>query len=68
MTKSLALTFSLLLPAIAGCSAQPEAEVEGTEASRHVTDRQTSAYSTVIIRNKLVLPGVPKGNPAVTVT
>ncbi|MFQ3324209.1 MAG: hypothetical protein ACI90U_002035 [Pseudomonadales bacterium] len=34
MTKSLVLAFSLLLlPAIAGCSAQPEAEVEGAETA-----------------------------------
>jgi hypothetical protein len=44
MIKSLALTFSLfVLTAIAGCSAQPEAEVEGAETARehrgNVTDR-----------------------------
>jgi hypothetical protein len=44
MSKLLALTFSLLLlTAIAGCSAQPEAEVESAEtAQKHrgnVTDR-----------------------------
>jgi hypothetical protein len=44
MSKSLALTFSiLLLTAIAGCSAQPETAVEGAETARehrgNVTDR-----------------------------
>jgi hypothetical protein len=44
MSKSLALTFSLLLlTAIAGCSAQPETTVEGAETPREhrgsVTDR-----------------------------
>jgi hypothetical protein len=44
MSKSLALAFSLLLlTAIAGCSAQPQAEVEGAETARehrgNITDR-----------------------------
>ncbi|MFT4998486.1 MAG: hypothetical protein ACJA0M_001621 [Chitinophagales bacterium] len=44
MSKSLALAFSLLLlTTIAGCSAQPQAEVEGAETARehrgNITDR-----------------------------
>ena len=44
MSKSLVLTISLLLlAAITGCSAQPEAAVEGAEKARdhrgNITDR-----------------------------